>query len=102
MADVLSQITIHLGPEAVQSILDEVTLGATHRAEGCDPAVVEGDHNIEKEVCVTAGWVLIEMHMTDWAEGQREDPNDVLNWLETQKKTRVKTLLGEHAFSEEG
>ena len=38
-----------------------------HRAEGYDPAVVEGDHGIEKEVCVAAGWVLIEMHVTDWA-----------------------------------
>ena len=34
MADVLSQNTTHLGPEAVQSILDGVTLGATQRAEG--------------------------------------------------------------------
>ena len=55
MAVVLSQITTHLSLEAVQSILDGLTLGATQRAEGCDPSVVEGDHNIEKEVCVTAG-----------------------------------------------
>ena len=74
MADMLSQITTHLGLEAVQSILDGVTLGATLRAEGCDPAVVEGDHNIEKEVCVAAGQVLVEMHVTDWATAQREDP----------------------------
>ena len=51
----LSQITTRLGPEAMQSILDGVTLGATQRVEGDDPAVVEGDHNIEKEVCVAAG-----------------------------------------------
>ena len=55
MADVLSQINTHLCPEAVQSIQDGVTLGANLRAEGCDPAVVGGDHNIEKEVCVTTG-----------------------------------------------
>ena len=55
MADVLSQITTRLDPEAVQSILDGVTLGDTQRAEGYDPAMVEGDHDIEKEVCVTAG-----------------------------------------------
>ena len=54
MADVLSQITSCLGLEDVWSILDGVTLGAPQRAESCDPAVVEGDHNIEKEVCVTA------------------------------------------------
>ena len=55
MADVLSHITTSLNPEAVWSILDGVTLGAGHRAKGCDPTVVESDHNIEKEVCVTAG-----------------------------------------------
>ena len=51
----LSQITTHRGPEAMQSILDGVTLGAAQRAEGDDPAMVEDDHDIEKEVCVTAG-----------------------------------------------
>ena len=54
MADMLSRITTHLSLEDVWSILDGVTLGATLRAEGCDPAMVEGDHNIEKEVYVTA------------------------------------------------
>ena len=39
----------------MQSVLDGVTLGATQRAEGDNPAMVEGDHNLEKEVCVTAG-----------------------------------------------
>ena len=36
-------------------MLDGVTLGATQRVEGDDPAVVEGDHNIGKEVCVATG-----------------------------------------------
>ena len=67
VADMLSQITTHLSLEAVQSILDGVTLGATQRAEGDDPAMVEGDHDIEKEVCVAAGQVLVEMHVTNWA-----------------------------------
>ena len=53
MADVLSQIPTHLGLKAVQSILDKATLGATQRAEGEDPAVVEGDQG--KKVQVTAG-----------------------------------------------
>ena len=65
MADVLSQITTSLSLEAMQSILDGVTLGVTHRAEGYDLAVVEGDHGIEKEVHITTGWVLVEMHVTD-------------------------------------
>ena len=34
VADVQSWITTRLGPEAVQSILDWATLGATQRAEG--------------------------------------------------------------------
>ena len=71
VADVLSWITTCLCPEAVQSILDRVTLGAAQRAEGDDPAMVEGDHNIEKEVCVTAGQVLVEMHVTNWTTAQR-------------------------------
>ena len=50
IVDVLSQITTCLGPKAVQSVLDGVTLGTAHRAEGHDPTVVEGDHNIEREV----------------------------------------------------
>ena len=104
VADMLTWITTCLSPEAIWSILDGVALGATHRAEGYDPAVVEGDHGLEKDVCVTAVWVLVEMHMTDWAKTQREDPvlNIVLDWLEAQKKTNLKTLLGEHASSEEG
>ena len=50
MADALSQITTCPGPEAIQSILDGATLGATQRAEGDDPAMVEGDQEKEKEV----------------------------------------------------
>ena len=104
IADMLSQITTCLSLEVMWSILDGVTLGTTHRAEGYDPAVVKGDHSIEKEVCVAAGQVLVGMHMSDWAETQKEDPvlSTVLNWLEAWKKTNLKTLLGEYASSEEG
>ena len=104
VADVLSQITTYLGLEAMQSILDGATLGATQRAEGDDPAIVEGDQKIEKEVCVAAGWVLVEMHVTNWAAAQREDPelDAVLHWLEAKKETDLRTLLEEHASSEEG
>ena len=61
----------------MQSILDGVSLGATHRAEGYDPAVVKGDYSLAKEVCVTTGQVSVEMHVTDGAKMQREHP--VLN-----------------------
>ena len=88
----------------MQSLLDGATLGATQRAEGDDPAVVEGDQEIEKEVCVATGQVLVEMHVTNWATAQREDPklDAVLHWLEIKKKIDLRTLLGEHASSEEG
>ena len=85
VADVLSWITTHLGPEAVQAILDGAAIGASQRAEGGDPAVIRGDQQREKEVWVTAGQVLVEMHVTDWAAAQKEDPklDAVLQWLES-------------------
>ena len=55
MADALIRITTHFGLKAVQSILDGATLGASQRAKGEDPAVIEGDQEKEKEVWVTAG-----------------------------------------------
>ena len=44
------------------------------------------------------------MHVTDWATAQKEDPelDAVLQWLESKKKTDLKTLLREHSSSEEG
>ena len=104
VADTLSQITTHLGPEAVQAVLDGATIGAPQRAEGEDPAVIEGDQQKEKEICVAAGQVLVEMHVTNWVTAQKEDPElaVVLQWLESKKKTGLRTLLREHVLSEEG
>ena len=44
------------------------------------------------------------MHVNDWATAQREDPelDTVLHWLEAKRKTDLRTLLWEHASSEEG
>ena len=44
------------------------------------------------------------MHVTNWATAQKEDPelDAVLHWLEAKKKTALRTLLREHASSEEG
>ena len=44
------------------------------------------------------------MHVTYWAAAQKEDLvlNAVLNWLGAQKKTNLRTLLGEHASNEVG
>ena len=50
VADALSRITTHFGPEAMQAILDGATIGASQRAEGEDPAVIEGDQQRGKKV----------------------------------------------------
>ena len=44
------------------------------------------------------------MPVTNGATAQREYPElgAVLHWLEAMKKTYLRTLLGEHASSEEG
>ena len=71
VADALSQVTTRLDPDTVTSILDGVTVGPVHWAEVHDPAIVEGDHHLKQEVCVTAGHTLVQMHVTDWAEVQK-------------------------------
>ena len=103
MADVLSQITTFLDPDMMRSILNGIILGAAHWAEVHNLTVAEGDNDLEQEAHVAAGCILVRMHMTDWAEAQREDSvlSTVLDWLKAQKKTDLKTLLGEHASSEE-
>ena len=74
MGDVLSWITTCLNPDMVRSILSGITLGAAHKAEIYDPGIVKDDHDLDQEVCVTTRCMLVQMHMTDWAEAQREDP----------------------------
>ena len=66
VADVLSWVTIHLDTDMVRLILDGVTLGAAQQVEIHEPTMVEGDHNLEQEVCVVAGCMLVKMHVTDW------------------------------------
>ena len=104
VADVLSQVTTQLDLDTVKSILDKVTLETVHWAEVHDPTIVEGDHCLELEIHVAAGCTLVQMHITDWAEAQKEDLmlSTVLDWLKAQKKTDLKALLVEHASSEEG
>ena len=66
--------------------------------------MVEGDHNIEREVHVTAGQVQVKMHMTNWSAAQREDPvlNTVLSCLEAQKKTKSEDTPGGACFYQRG
>ena len=96
LVDALSWVPTWLDPDTVKSILDWVTLGTTCWAK-------VHDQQLEQEVCVPAGWTLVQMYVTDWAEAKTEDPmlSTVLDWLMAQKKTDLKTLLSEHAFSEE-
>ena len=83
----------------MQAVLDGATLGASQRAEGEDPAVITGDQEKEKEVWVTAGQILVEMHVTNWATCQKEDPklDAVLQWLESNNKNQSEdTPWGAH------
>ena len=88
----------------MKSILNRVTLGLAHWTKVPDPAIVEGDHYLEQEEHVATGFTLVQMHVTDWAEAQKEDLtlSTVLNWLKAQKKTYLKALLAEHTSSKEG
>ena len=88
----------------MKSILDGVAIGTAHHAKVHDPAMVEGNQCLEQEVCAVTGYPLEEMHVTDWAKAQREDPmlSAVLDWLKAQKQTDLKMLLVEHTSSEEG
>ena len=44
------------------------------------------------------------MHVTNWAAAEKEDPGleAVLQWLESKKKTDLRTLLREYVSGEEG
>ena len=79
VVDIFSQITTKLDPETVKSILHGVTLGMAHWAKVHNPAMVGGNQHLEQEVWVTAGCPLVEMHVTNWAEAQREHPT--LSWV---------------------
>ena len=104
VADVLSWVTTQLDPDMVKSILNGVAIEAVHQAETHDPTMVESDHPLEQQVSLVADCVQVQMHVTDWAKAQREDPalSAVLDWLGVQKKTDLKALLANHASSEEG
>ena len=79
-------------------------MGTSQRAERENPAIIKSDQQLEQEVQVAAGQVLVEMHVTDWATAQKEDSelNAVLQWLGSKKKADLRTLLRECVLSEEG
>ena len=88
----------------MKSILNGVALGMVHHAEVCNLAMVEGNQCLEEEVCIGAGCLLVEMHVTDLAKAQREYLmlSAVLDWLKTQRQIDLKMLLAEDTSSEEG
>ena len=104
MADALNQVTTHPELEAVQAILDGATVGTSQRAEGENPTIIKSDQQLEKEVRFATGQVLVEMHDTNWAAAQKEDPklDAFLQWLESKKKIDLRTLLRECIMSKEG
>ena len=67
-----------------------------HQPKVHDPAVVEGNQCLEKEVQVAAGYTLVEMHVPNWANAQREDPmlSTVLDWMKAQKQTNPNDASG--------
>ena len=103
-ADALSRVTTHLEPEAVQAILDGAAIGALQRAERENPTVIENHQQLEQEVQVATGQVLVEMHVTNWVAAQKEDPelNAVLQCLGCKKKADLRRLLRECIMSDEG
>ena len=55
MADALSWVMALLALEAVQAVLDGATVGTSQRAERENPAIIEGDQQMKKEVRVATG-----------------------------------------------
>ena len=104
VADALSHVTTCLPSEAVQAVLDRAAVGTSQQEEVENPAVIENNQCLEQEVCVAAGRILVEMHVTDWARAQKEDPelDAVLQWLSSKKKADLKTLLGGGVKSKDG
>ena len=104
VADALSRVTTHLPPEAIQAILDGATIGTSRHAERERPAIIKNEQLLEQEVRVAARRALVEMHVTDWAAAQKEDPelDAVLQWLGSRKKADLRMLLGECIKSKEG
>ena len=65
VADSLSRVMAHLELEAVQAVLDGATVGTSQKAGRENPAIIESDQQLEQEVQVAAGQVLVEVHVTD-------------------------------------
>ena len=79
-------------------------MGTSQRTEGENTAIIKSYQQLEQEVQVATGKVLVEMHVTNWVVAQKEDSelDAVLQWLGSKKKADLRTLLRECIMSEEG
>ena len=109
VVDALSHVVSKLNTEAVKSILDGVTIGTAGRANAHDLMVAEANERIHKQVeeSVVQAWAThmhVNLHVTDWAAAQQEDPilKIVMEWISSHKAQELKHLLGDHAMTEEG
>ena len=105
--DTLSHVTSKLNADTMKSILDEVTLGTTKRADVHDLVLAQADEEIHKpfqETVILTQAACIDLHVTDWVTTQQEDPTlqAVIEWISGQKVQDLKHLLGDDANTEEG
>ena len=92
----------------MKSILDRVTVGTIGRVDAYYPVVAEVDKEIHKQVCKTvvqarAVHTCVNLHVTDWAASQQEDPTlkNLIEWISNQKVRDLKHLLGDYVNTEE-
>ena len=86
----------------MKSILDEVTMGSTGRANAHDPVVAETDGEVPQQVLETAVQaratnIHVNLHVTDWVATQWEDLilKTMIEWTSNQKVQDLKHLLGD-------
>ena len=79
------------------------------RVDAHDPAVVEADKEIHKQIQETAVLARathahVNLHVTDWIASQQEDPilRTVIKWISNWKVQDLKHLLGDAMKMKEG
>ena len=94
VADALSRVTTRLDEATVKALLDGAKHGTILRADVHDPRLVENDLDREEKILVQVRR-LGDLHVTDWARTQREDPSleVIMDWLKAHKSTDLKELL---------
>ena len=98
-----------LDAETVKSILDGVTVGTIGRADAHDPAVVDADEEIHKQIQETAVQaravhMCVNLDVTDWMAAEQEDPilKTAIKWISDWNVQDLKHLLGDDANTGEG